>query len=213
MINESQKLIIEKARTPAAVIAGPGTGKTYTIVKKVISLIKNEGLSSNRILITTFTKKAAQELQTRIISEFKKEGIKTELKDMMIGNFHSLALDFLEKYPSLDRGFLDRKIIDQVMEGYLIEENLDTYKKIENYSKFITYSDAYQIKSIYEEITNKLMDVEKLKKSENPREIFAAEIFLTHEKLIREKNFLNFQMILRDFHTLLSDPIFGRENP
>ena len=211
MINESQKLIIEKARTPAAVIAGPGTGKTYTIVKKVISLIKNEGLSSNRILITTFTKKAAQELQTRIISEFKKEGIKTELKDMIIGNFHSLALDFLEKYPSLDRGFLDRKIIDQVMEGYLIEENLDTYKKIENYSKFITYSDAYQIKSIYEEITNKLMDVEKLKNSENPREIFAAEIFLTHEKLIREKNFLNFQMILRDFHTLLSDPILGEK--
>ncbi len=209
MINESQKLIIEKARTPAAVIAGPGTGKTYTIVKKVISLIKNEGLRSNRILITTFTKKAAQELQTRIISEFKKEGIKTELKDMMIGNFHSLALDFLEKYPSLDGTFLDRKIIDQVMEGYLIEENLDTYRKIENYLKFITYNDAYQIKSIYEEITNKLMDVEKLKNSHNPREVFAAEIFTAHEKLLREKNLINFQMILRDFYSLLSDPVLG----
>lgn len=33
MINESQRIIIEKAQTPAAVIAGPGTGKTYTIVK------------------------------------------------------------------------------------------------------------------------------------------------------------------------------------
>lgn len=209
MINESQKLIIEKARTPAAVIAGPGTGKTFTIVKKVINLIKNEGFSSNRILITTFTKKAAQELQRRIISEFKKEGIKTELKDMMIGNFHSLALDFLDKYPSLDGTFLNRKIIDQVMEGYLIEENLDIYKSIENYPKFITYNDAYQIKAIYEEITNKLMDVEKLKNSNNPREVFAAEIFMTHEKLLRERNFLNFQMILRDFHSLLSDPVLG----
>ena len=92
MINESQRIIIEKAQTPAAVIAGPGTGKTYTIVKKVISLIKNQGLSPNRILITTFTKKAASELQTRIISEFNREGIKTELKDMMIGNFHSCLL-------------------------------------------------------------------------------------------------------------------------
>lgn len=209
MINESQKLIIENARTPAAVIAGPGTGKTFTIVKKVINLIKNEGFSSNRILITTFTKKAAQELQRRIISEFKKEGIKTELKDMMIGNFHSLALDFLDKYPSLDGTFLNRKIIDQVMEGYLIEENLDIYKSIENYPKFITYNDAYQIKAIYEEITNKLMDVEKLKNSNNPREVFAAEIFMTHEKLLRERNFLNFQMILRDFHSLLSDPVLG----
>lgn len=209
MINESQKIIIEKAKTPAAIIAGPGTGKTYTIVKKVISLIKNEGLSSNKILITTFTKKAAQELQTRIISEFKREGIKTELKDMMIGNFHSLALDFLEKYPTLDRGFLDRKIVDQVMEAYLIEENLDIYQSIENYSTYITYSDAYQIKSIYEEITNKLMDVGKLKNSSNPREVFAAEIFTTHEKLLREKNLINFQMILRDFHSVLSDPVLG----
>ena len=211
MINESQKRIIEKATTPAAVIAGPGTGKTYTIVKKVINLIKNEGLSSNRILITTFTKKAAQELQTRIISEFKKEGIKTELKDMMIGNFHSLALDFLEKYPSLDGTFLDRKIIDQVLEAYLIEENLDIYKSIDNYSTFITYSDAYQIKAIYEEITNKLMDVEKLKNSHDPREVFAAEIFATHEKLLREKNLINFQMILRDFYSLLSDPVLGEK--
>ena len=209
MINESQKLIIEKAKTPAAVIAGPGTGKTYTIVKKVINLIKNEGLSSNRILITTFTKKAAQELQTRIISEFKKEGIKTELKDMMIGNFHSLALDFLEKYPSLDRCFLEKKIIDQVMEAYLIEENLEIYQKIESYPKYITYNDAYQIKAIYEEITNKLMDVEKLENSTDPREVFAAEIFFAHEKLLRAKNLINFQMILRDFHSLLSDPVLG----
>ena len=211
MINESQKIIIEKAKTPAAIIAGPGTGKTYTIVKKVISLIKNEGLSSNKILITTFTKKAAQELQTRIISEFKREGIKTELKDMMIGNFHSLALDFLEKYPTLDRGFLDRKIVDQVMEAYLIEENLDIYQSIENYSTYITYSDAYQIKSIYEEITNKLMDVERLRNSSDPREVFAAEIFTTHEKLLREKNLINFQMILRDFHSILSDPVLGEK--
>lgn len=211
MINESQRIIIEKAQTPAAVIAGPGTGKTYTIVKKVISLIKNQGLSPNRILITTFTKKAASELQTRIISEFNREGIKTELKDMMIGNFHSLALDFLEKYPSLDRPFLDAKVIDQVVEGYLIEKNLDIYKNIEDYEKYITYNHAWEIKGIYEEITNKLMDVEGLLKSENPREVFAGKIFLTHEKLLREKNLINFQMILRDFYLLLKDPVRGEE--
>ena len=211
MINESQRIIIEKAQTPAAVIAGPGTGKTYTIVKKVISLIKNQGLSPNRILITTFTKKAASELQTRIISEFNSEGIRTELKDMMIGNFHSLALDFLEKYPSLDRPFLDAKVIDQVVEGYLIEKNLDLYKNIENYEKYITYNHSKEIKGIYEEITNKLIDVEGLLKSENPREVFAGKIFLTHEKLLRGKNLINFQMILRDFYLLLKDPLRGEK--
>ena len=211
MINESQRIIVERAKTPAAVIAGPGTGKTYTIVKKVISLIQNQGLSPNRILITTFTKKAASELQTRIISEFNREGIKTELKDMMIGNFHSLALDFLEKYPSLDRPFLDSKVIDQVMEGYLIEKNLTLYKNIKNYEKYITYNHAREIKAIYEEITNKLMDVDILLNSENPREVFAGEIFLAHEKLLRKNNLINFQMILRDFYKLLKDSVRGEK--
>ncbi|MDU3154035.1 MAG: UvrD-helicase domain-containing protein [Anaerococcus hydrogenalis] len=58
MINEKQNLIINDSKYPAAVIAGPGTGKTFTLVQKIISLIKNEGFSPNKILVTTFTKKA-----------------------------------------------------------------------------------------------------------------------------------------------------------
>ena len=75
MINKSQKKVIEEARTPAVIIAGPGTGKTFTIVKKVVDLVKNEHIPANRILITTFTKKAAAELNSRILSEFSKENI------------------------------------------------------------------------------------------------------------------------------------------
>ena len=211
MINEKQDIIINKARTPAAVIAGPGTGKTFTIVKKVVSLIKNEGYQANRILITTFTKKAAKELSTRIISEFKSQGIRAELKDMMIGNFHSLALDFMEKYPILDENFLDKTIIDTVMETYIIEKNLDLYKKIPDYDIFIDYNDVFAIKNIYEEITNKLYDPLKLLASEDPKEAFAGKIFLTHEKILTDRNLVNFQMILRDFYRLLEDPIRGEE--
>ena len=211
MINEKQDIIINKARTPAAVIAGPGTGKTFTIVKKVVSLIKNEGYQANRILITTFTKKAAKELSTRIISEFKNEGIRAELKDMMIGNFHSLALDFMEKYPVLDENFLDKTIIDTVMETYIIEKNLDLYKKIPDYDIFIDYNDVFAIKNIYEEITNKLYDPLTLLASDDPKEAFAGKIFLTHEKILTDRNLVNFQMILRDFYRLLDDPIRGEE--
>ena len=66
MINEKQKKIIDDARLPAAVLAGPGTGKTFTIVQKIISLIKNDGISPNKILVTTFTKKASNELIERV---------------------------------------------------------------------------------------------------------------------------------------------------
>ena len=211
MINESQEIIIKKSKTPAAVLAGPGTGKTYTIVKKVINLIRDEGYDANRILITSFTKKAAGELATRIISEFNKEGIKTELKDMMIGNFHSLAIDFLEKYPILEDGALDIKVIDENDEIYLIEKNINRYEKIKDFDKYIGYRKANEIKAIFEEVINYLYDIKKLEESEDPKENFAARVYTTHAEVLRENKLRNFQMILRDFYILLSDPIIGDE--
>lgn len=211
MINSKQDIIINKAKTPAAVIAGPGTGKTFTIVKKVLSLIKNEGLDPDRILITTFTKRAASELSTRIISELKAEGLKLSLKDLKIGNFHSLALDFLEKYPRLDESFLKSRVIDANFETYFIEKNLEEYKKIPSYKDFIGYNDANMIKSIYEEITNNLLKLEELKESKDLRENFAYEVYKKHESLLKDYGLINFQMILRDFYELLSHKTYGGE--
>ena len=58
---------------PSVIIAGPGTGKTYTLIKKVESLIdyiiKNNIYESNKgILISTFTNKATEELKYRLYS-------------------------------------------------------------------------------------------------------------------------------------------------
>src|SRR5699024_3506765 len=73
------------------------------------------------------------------------------------------------------------------------------------------YNHAKEIKGIYEEITNKLLDVEDLLASDDPREVFAGKIFTSHEKLLKEKNLINFQMILRDFYKVLKDPVLGEE--
>ena len=52
MLNDSQKKVICDSNYPAAVIAGPGTGKTFTIVKKVTDLVKNHDLAPNRISVS-----------------------------------------------------------------------------------------------------------------------------------------------------------------
>src|SRR5699024_977458 len=138
MINEKQRIIIEEAETPAAVIAGPGTGKTFTIVEKTIDLIKNDHIDPNKILITTFTKKAANELITRIQGKLKEEDIRLNTSNMLIGNFHSLALNFLKEYKSFKEQVFSSSVIDSFTEGYLIEKNLDLYKSIPAFDDFVT---------------------------------------------------------------------------
>ena len=211
MINESQKLIIQEGKTPAAVIAGPGTGKTFTIVKKVVDLVKNHNIPANKILITTFTKKAAAELNTRIISEFNKEGINTDLADLKIGNFHNLANIFLADYKKLDDKFFYNKVIDTQTEGYLLEKNIDKFYQIQGFKENIKGYEIYDIQNIFAKITNNLIDVNILENSDNIEEKLSYEIYKTQLNILEENQLLNFQLLLKKFYDLLADPIIGEE--
>ena len=211
MINEKQKLIVEDAKYPCAVLAGPGTGKTFTIVQKIISLIKNDGISPNKILVTTFTKKAANELIERVESGLKNENIFADTSNMLIGNFHSLALSFLKEYKSFTNKIFDPLVIDSHIEGYLIEKNMDIFENISNFSKFISYNEVGQIQGIFANITNNLVDLDELRNSSNPRDILALEIYLAWANFLDENDLINYQLILKKFYDLLKDPFYGKK--
>lgn len=211
MINEKQKLIVEDAKYPCAILAGPGTGKTFTIVQKIISLIKNDGISPNKILVTTFTKKAANELIERVESGLKKENIYADTSNMLIGNFHSLALSFLKEYKSFTNKIFDPLVIDSHIEGYLIEKNMDIFENLPNFSKFISYNEVGQIQGIFANITNNLVDLDELRNSNNPRDILALEIYLAWANFLDENNLINYQLILKKFYDLLKDPFYGKK--
>ncbi len=211
MINKSQKKVIEEARTPAVIIAGPGTGKTFTIVKKVVDLVKNEHIPANRILITTFTKKAAAELNSRILSEFTKENINTDLKDLKIGNFHSLANIYLDQYKKLDDNFFKAEVIDSYTEGYLLEKNLYRFEQINAFKENFTANRVRLIQEVFEDITNNLIDINSLKNSNKQNDRLAYEIYIKHMAILKENNLMNFQLILKNFYDLLSDSQIGEE--
>lgn len=211
MRNLGQEEIIKNAKLPAVVIAGPGTGKTHTIVNFVAEAIKNERFKANKILITTFTKKAAQELNTRIITRLKEEGLRVDLKDMMIGNFHSLAMDFIAKYRKLDENFFNLKIIDSFMEEFIVRENLSLFKGLDNFDSFIKKDEVATILDIFQTIINQVLDLDKLKNSENPKDRLSYEIYLTYENLLNKLGLINFQLILKRFLDLLKDPLIGEK--
>ena len=73
--NDEQKKAISTTEGPLLIIAGPGTGKTYTLVKRIIYLITEKNVQPEEILIATFTEKAAKELITRITNELYEIGV------------------------------------------------------------------------------------------------------------------------------------------
>ncbi|HEX5287928.1 MAG TPA: UvrD-helicase domain-containing protein, partial [Streptosporangiaceae bacterium] len=65
-LDQAQQQVVDHAGGPLLVLAGPGTGKTTTIVAAVADRIENRGIAPERILVLTFSRKAAAELRERI---------------------------------------------------------------------------------------------------------------------------------------------------
>ena len=74
-------------------LAGAGSGKTKTVVSRVIHLIK-DGVAPERILLLTFTRRAAREMQDRMKSE-----IGDDSRKVLAGTFHSFALNVMKRMP------------------------------------------------------------------------------------------------------------------
>ena len=60
-INSSQLEAVTTTEGPVLIIAGPGSGKTFTLVERITYLITEKNISPENILISTFTEKAAKE--------------------------------------------------------------------------------------------------------------------------------------------------------
>ena len=63
--NDQQKEAIQTTEGPLLIIAGPGTGKTFTLVKRIVYRITERGIQPEEIMVATFTEKAAKELGWR----------------------------------------------------------------------------------------------------------------------------------------------------
>lgn len=91
-LNQEQRQAVESIAPVTAVIAGPGTGKTKTLVSRLACLISERGVKPGQITAVTFTNKAADELRQRIRCQLPD---KRSLNQMQVGTFHSLCYRML----------------------------------------------------------------------------------------------------------------------
>ena len=92
MLDQHQRQVVEHGKGPLLVLAGPGTGKTTTIVEAVVDRIENRGVDPERILVLTFSRKAAEELRERITGRLHRT-----TRSPLALTFHSYAYALLRR--------------------------------------------------------------------------------------------------------------------
>ncbi|TMR11370.1 ATP-dependent helicase [Nonomuraea turkmeniaca] len=92
VLDEHQRAVVEHQSGPLLVLAGPGTGKTTTIVESVVDRIERRGLDPERVLILTFSRKAAEELRQRVTARLRRT-----TRTPLALTFHSYAYALLRR--------------------------------------------------------------------------------------------------------------------
>ncbi|MCR1809422.1 UvrD-helicase domain-containing protein [Haploplasma modicum] len=126
-LNDEQVLVVLDSSKELIVPAGAGSGKTKTLVTKVVNLL-TEGKSLDNFLVLTFTKKAANEMKERI----KKELIKANLGNMAnkidssnISTFDAFAYNFVKQNASLIGLDSNIELLDGIFFNQIKKDILD----------------------------------------------------------------------------------------
>lgn len=154
-------------------LAGAGSGKTFTIVEKIKRLLK-EGLEEDKILCISFTKESALSLQNNL----KKQNISIEVK-----TFHSLGYKIITKYKEIN-------IVNKNALGNIIEKELkkEIHLKEITKTKFITIGKNDEI--IRKLQNNIILNSNQKKILKNTIQIF---INLYKGNNMKEKDYNNFK--------------------
>ena len=127
-LDQDQIKAVEADSQNILCIAGPGSGKTRTLVERAAHLIEKRKVSPYELALFTFTRYAAQEMKERIT-----ERIGPQANHITIGTFHGVALRRLRQFGDLI-GYMPKNVTvyGEFEEQYLLKEcaiDLGIYKK------------------------------------------------------------------------------------
>lgn len=92
-LDADQQAVVDHLGGPLLVLAGPGTGKTTTLVEAMVERIEQRGARPDQVLALTFSRKAADQLRNRVTARLGRTTSAT-----MAATFHSFAYGLVRKY-------------------------------------------------------------------------------------------------------------------
>ena len=133
---KSQSEAIRHVDGPLLVLAGPGSGKTTVVTKRVQYLVQDCNISPSSILVITFTKAAATEMKERFTRLMEQQAQPPGgYGNVSFGTFHAVFFNILK----LSYGFTVANIITEETRRQYLKESVDRMKlEIDDENEFLT---------------------------------------------------------------------------
>lgn len=207
--NEAQQKAIDTVNGPVLIIAGPGSGKTYTLVERVYHLLVDKHVAPENIFISTFTEKAARELVTRISNRIYEANLKININNLCVGTLHSIFLNILEEFRDYTRLKRNYSVWDQFDQQYMIYKNIHKFRNMDDTGEVVGrgswWSQAGTIASWVNKVSEEALNVQDLEASKTPSVHNLSAIYGVYEELLEEQNALDFSKIQHELLMLLEN--------
>ena len=207
--NPKQLQAIKHPLAPLMIIAGAGTGKTFTLENRIVYMIQKYNVDPKNILTITYTEKAANELKTRLL---KKVGQKAH--PMFVGTFHSFCYKLMKDF-----------FTDTATASVLIDESEAVHMLLERYDEFYPLlSDEFSLNPkaaviesfipFFNRIRDELIDIKAINYKnlekfyeDNPELLFQLKdllrIFPIFQKWKKENNLIDYNDMIKDAYNCL----------
>ena len=198
-LNEQQlDCVLKSVDHNVVLLAGAGSGKTFTLVKRTEYLIRDLGVDPSNIMMVTFTRKAAREMHNRILKMIPSGGA------IQVGTIHSISLDILKRY-GIHVGLCGFDVIVDKKVKEAIKSCFDQMSPDKGYGNCTAELISKSIARISHYKANGL-SVKDVRKNETERGIF-KDIYEAYTAYCREHNLIDYDdMITKTVELLENHP-------
>jgi len=201
-MTEQQEKAIKYVESPLLIVAGPGTGKTRVIIEKIKYLIEN-GFDPNRILVSTFTIKAADELKDRLRLQL---GDKVE--SMQISTIHSFCHKMLQSFPEYHNFGNIFDVLGELDQFLYVNRNYWNY----GLRDYINEINVEELINFYNKCTENNVNPKELikyyeKNNSSKKELAIAKSYKIYLDMLLDPNDtkLDYALLQREFYFLLQN--------
>ena len=187
-LNERQQAAVVFGKGPLLVLAGAGAGKTRVLTQRVAHLVEQRRISPSRMLVVTFTNKAAKEMKARL----EKLIGANQVDKLWIGTFHAICARLLRQEIHLLGGYTRRFAIydpddqEKLMKATLAQLDLDPSQ----------HKPRTLLRQISGLKNQGLLPVDYRRRAVEFEELTLAKVYDMHQENLAKNNALDFDDLL-----------------
>jgi len=208
-LTPEQRAIVTHPLEPLRIAAGAGTGKTTTVVARLVSLIRNHGISPESALGMTFTNKAAAELADRIRRELP--DLAADGREIEVTTYHGFGLRILSEFGAVVGVERDISVIGAGYVRQLLTESVgdQNYAHLDMTKAKQRLDDAANLRS---QMAENLLSVDRLFAiepsvggAEHEHRLELARILRTYEAHKRDLSVVDYGDLIALTHRLVTN--------